>query len=323
MRVSARLAALALAATALTFQAFSRAEAQTSKGTIRVAVSVPLAVTFIPLFSTIDAMKKAGYTVNVVNFTDPATESQALQNNQVDIVPIAAGTVFAAVDAGLQAKAFLGLAGTDFEMVAPNSLATCDSLDGKRVAIESRTGTTGTLATLWFKQTCPNAKPNIIVLAGSDNRLAGLLAGQIDATALDTQNTVLLMQKKPNDYHVFASFGDVKVLASVFYAKTAWLDANKQMVMDFTKAYNDTVNQGYANPALFVTEGKTILPDLDPALLTQVVNSWVQRKIWVPVSGVQPDTIKGAIDFYSSAAPYKNVKTAADVSTTDFVAGLK
>ena len=37
----------------------------------------------------------------------------------------------------------------------------------------------------------------------------------------------------------------------------------------------------------------------------------------------QAKIVKGAIDFYSSAAPYKNVKTAADVSTTDFVAGLK
>ena len=42
----------------------------------------------------------------------------------------------------------------------------------------------------------------------------------------------------------------------------------------------------------------------------------------MPVSGTSPERIRDALGFYSRSAAYEKVKTAADVSTDEFVAGL-
>jgi hypothetical protein len=57
-------------------------------------------------------------------------------------------------------------------------------------------------------------------------------------------------------------------------------------------------------------------------LLDEVLKGWIDRKVWNPIGGVQPDTMQAAIDFYSSARPYEKIKSPEDVATTEYVEGL-
>jgi hypothetical protein len=93
----------------------------------------------------------------------------------------------------------MGQSNTDFQMVAKTEFETCESLDGKRVAVQSREGTTGVLTARWFEQECPQARPNILIVPGSENRVAGLIADQLDAAPIDAQNTALLMEQQPGN----------------------------------------------------------------------------------------------------------------------------
>ena len=295
-----------------------------SKGKITFGFEVPLSIVNVPNFTAIDRLKAMGYEIATVEFQSPETMTLALQRGQADIINTSAGTAFSAIDAGFAGKIFLGQSNADFQMVARKELQTCQSLDGKRVSVQSREGTTGVLAKRWFEQACPTAKPNILIVPGSENRVAGLLAGQLDASPIDCQNTANLLKQRPGEFAVIDSFGQsAQLLASVFIASSDWLARSKAAAADFAKAYNDAVTEGYRNPSLVVAGTRKLLPDLDAALLTQVVNSWVERRVWNPVGGTQPDTIKAAIDFYSSARPYQSIKSPADVSTAEFVAGLQ
>jgi ABC-type nitrate/sulfonate/bicarbonate transport system substrate-binding protein len=294
------------------------------KGKINFGFEVPLSIVNVPNFAAVDRLKEMGYEVAIAEFQSPETMTLALQKGDVDIINTSAGTAFSAIDAGFDGKVFLGQSNADFQMVARKDLQTCESLDGKRVAVQSREGTTGVLAARWFANACPTAKPDIMIVPGSENRVAGLIAGQLDASPIDTQNTANLMKQRPGEFDVIDSFSEsTKLLASVFVTRSDWLAANKQAAADFAKAYVDAVNKGAAKPDLVLEQTKKLLPDLDPAMLEEVVKGWIARGVWNPVGGVQPETIDAAIAFYSSARPYAKIKTAADVSTAEFVAGLK
>jgi ABC-type nitrate/sulfonate/bicarbonate transport system substrate-binding protein len=275
------------------------------------------------MFVTLDRMKAEGYDVQRIDFQSPETMTLALQQGQVDIIGTSAGTVFSAIDAGFDGKAFLGMASSDFLMVARKDLTTCASLDGKRVAVQSREGTTGVLATQWFQKACPDAKPNILIVPGSENRVAGLIAGQLDASPIDSQNAAQLMNKRPSDFAPIASFNEgPQLLASVYFAPTAWLESHADLVKALTKTYTQVLHDSYADKSILLTPTKTLLSDMDPALVEGVVDSWMKRGVFVPVSGVKADTVDAAIKFYSSARPYKKIKTAADVATDKYVEGL-
>jgi ABC-type nitrate/sulfonate/bicarbonate transport system substrate-binding protein len=302
--------------------AFGGALAQ-EKGKIVFAFEVPLSIVNVPNYLAIDRLEEMGYEIETVTFQSPETMSLALQNGEVDISNTSAGTVFSAIDAGFDGKIFMGQSNTDFQMVAKTEFETCESLDGKRVAVQSREGTTGVLTARWFEQECPQAQPNILIVPGSENRVAGLIADQLDASPIDAQNTALLMEQQPGKFHVIDSFAEsTRLLASVFYARSDWLAENEQAVKDFTKAYVDVLKEGYANPEILQAELKELVPDAPPVLLDQVLKGWIERRVWNPIGGVQPDTMQAAIEFYASARPYERIKTPEDVSTTEYVEGL-
>jgi ABC-type nitrate/sulfonate/bicarbonate transport system substrate-binding protein len=271
---------------------------------------------------TLDKLKSEGWTIKETDFTSPATLATAMQQGQVDMGIVAAGTEFSSIDAGFKAKVFLSLNSTDYQMVAKNGLASCKDLNGKVVGIESREGTTGSLVASWLKTpACAGVTPKLTVVPGSSNRVSGMLAGQIDASAIDLQNT-LELQQKSKGFGTIASFAQSSQLAAAFYASDSWLSANASLVKTFDQTYVDLLQQGYANPQLLKTEAAKIVTDEDPTLLNETIDQWVKLKLWDPVSGVQPAYINSALKLYGTATPYKTVKSAADVSTTEYVAGL-
>lgn len=313
-----RLKFLVAAITAvLPFSAF----AQDGAGSVRLGVEIPVSIVNVPMFMTIDRLKEKGVEVSIVEFQSPETMTLALRNGEVDFIGTSAGTTFSAIDAGLEGKAFLGMAMSDFLMVAKKDLTTCQSLDGKNVGVQSREGTTGVLTIRWLEAECPDARPNVLIVPGSENRVAGLIAGQLDASPIDSQNTAQLMALKPGEFTTIESFSKAGVLASLYFASNRWLEEQAPTVKVLVEEYNAVVNDITKDRSEFARRTKELLPDTDPEIVQAVVDGYVDRKVLVPVSGVQPDVIEDALEFYGSARPYAKIKTAEDVATTEFVTG--
>jgi ABC-type nitrate/sulfonate/bicarbonate transport system substrate-binding protein len=131
------------------------------------------------------------------------------------------------------------------------------------------------------------------------------------------------MALRPGDFTTIESFGEsAKLLASVYYAPDSWLADQADTVKALTQTYVEVVQEAHANPAEMLARTQALLADTDPALVEQVLTGWLERGVFVPVWGMQPDTIAAALEFYGSARPYATIKEPADVATDAFVAGL-
>lgn len=290
--------------------------------TVRLGLEIPASIVNVPMLITLDRLKDQGYTIQIVEFQSPETMTLALQNGEVDLIGTSVGTAFSAIDAGFDGRAFIGMAMSDFLMVATTDLTTCQSLDGKNVAVQSREGTTGVLTARWLASECPDARPNVMIVPGSENRVAGLIAGQLDASPIDSQNTAQLMALRPGDFATIDSFAKAGVLASVYIAASSWLTDQAETVQTLVSAYNDVVNETKTDRAEFMERTKALLADTDPAIVEAVVNGYLDRGVLVPVSGLRAEVVQDAIAFYSSAQPYANIDGPEDVATDRFVANL-
>jgi ABC-type nitrate/sulfonate/bicarbonate transport system substrate-binding protein len=290
--------------------------------TFRIGLEIPASIVNVPMMITADRLTEAGHTVTWTEFQSPETMTLALQNDEVDFIGTSAGTAFSAIDAGFEGRSFLGMAMSDFLMVATADLTSCEALDGKNVAIQSREGTTGVLTLRWLEGECPSARPNIMIVPGSENRVAGLIARQLDASPIDSQNTAQLMALRPGEFGTIDSFADASVLASVYIASATFLDGNPEAARALAEAYTAVVNEIYADRSEMMERTKALLSETDPAIVETVVNGYIDRHTLVPVSGVQPDVVADAIAFYGSARPYANIGAPEDVATAAFVEGL-
>jgi ABC-type nitrate/sulfonate/bicarbonate transport system substrate-binding protein len=280
----------------------------------------PASISTVPMLMTADRLREKGFKVEVVEFQSPETMSLALQAGEIHLGSTNAGTVFSAIDAGFDGIAFMGSAAADFLMVARTGLDTCADLDGRAVAIQSTVSTTGALTTRWLAEECPEAKPNVLVVPGSENRVAGLIAGQLDASAVDTQNTTQLLKQRPGEFGTIDSFAEsADLVGSLYYGSADWLAKNQELVRAFVANYIDIVNETYADPSAVKERLHKLLEGTDPAILDQVVDSWVERRIYIPVEGVQPERIEDALKVYGASRTYKKISNASDVATTAYL----
>jgi ABC-type nitrate/sulfonate/bicarbonate transport system substrate-binding protein len=289
---------------------------------VRIGLEIPASIVNVPMMIAADRLTAAGHTVEWVEFQSPETMTLALQNGEVDFIGTSVGTAFSAIDAGFEGRAFLGLAMSDFLMVATADLTTCEALDGKNVAVQSREGTTGVLTLRWLESACPDARPNVLIVPGSENRVAGLLAGQLDASPIDSQNTAQLMALRPGEFGTIDSFSEASVLASVYIASSAWLTEDAEIARAVAETYAEVVNEVYADDTEMLERTKALLADTDPAIVDAVVSGYLERGTFVPVSGVEASVIEDAIAFYGSARPYAVITGPADVADASFVEGL-
>jgi ABC-type nitrate/sulfonate/bicarbonate transport system substrate-binding protein len=260
-----------------------------------------------------------GYEFELVEFESPETQTQALATGDIDVGTAGPATVFAAAEQELDLKIFLGYQNNAFVLVTKKALGTCESLEGQRVGVHSLESTTYALLLTYIQEECPDTKPNILVVPGSENRLNGLLQDQLDAAPVDLQSVVQLFDARPDDFAIVGSFSELPVIGGVFYATPDWLSENEPLVLDFISVYLQTVEDAYADPNILVEKGKTYLSAVEPELLPDVVAAWLDAKVFDPTGGLTDEQLQFTYDFFAELTPYANVTGPQDVTDRSYL----
>lgn len=277
-------------------------------------------IAFVPTEMAIERLNEMGYDIQVTQFESTSTEIQAATEGAIDIASASAAAQMAAIDAGMPNQFFLTRYINEFVLVAKAEFATCESLDGQRVAIHAQTDITGLLTLSYFEQTCPDAEPNIQIVEGSENRLAGLLQDQLDASPLDLQNTQQLMQERTGEFVVVANFvEDFPLIAGVYSAPPEWLAANAELVKDFIAVHLDIWEEIYADPQILIDQSIERLPEVDPALIPPIVEEYLDKEIFPPDGDLQEERVQQTVDFFSEAGGFENVGSADDVTDRSYL----
>jgi ABC-type nitrate/sulfonate/bicarbonate transport system substrate-binding protein len=281
-------------------------ESVMKSGSAKIGTGLPDAG-FLPLAVAVDRLNEMGYEFELVQFDSPETQTQALASGDIDIGSAGPATIFAAAEQGLDLKIFLGYQNNSFALAAKKDLTTCESLGGQRVGVHSLESTTYALLLTYIEEECPGTEPNILVVPGSENRLAGLLADQLDAAPVDFGSLVQLKAERPDDFTEIGSFSELPVLGGVFYASPEWLGSEPELVRDFIRVYLETVQDAYDDPGLLEEKGRSYLESVDADLLADVIDPWLANEVFPADGDLEDDQLQFTYDFFAEITPYESL----------------
>lgn len=277
-------------------------------------------IAYVPTAIVIDRMNEMGYDIEAVETSGTSAQMQAATQGELDITSVSAAATMTAIDAGLDSKFFLTRNLNEFVFVAKSQFDSCESLDGQRVAIHAQTDITGLLTINWFEKNCPDANPQIQIVEGSENRLAGLLQDQLDASPVDIGDAIQLERERPGEFTVLASFVDeFPVLQGVYAASPSWLAENEQLVKDFIQLHLEVWDEFYADPTSILPKAEELLPEIDPEVLAQLAEEYADKEIFPPDGDLAEEQTQYTLDFFSEAAGFQNVGSYEDVADRQYL----
>lgn len=286
-------------------------------GELKVGIEAPWDLAYVPTSLTIAEMEEQGYNVEVVQFEEPDVMAQALESGDIHLGTNSAGQVLTAVDAGLDVRAVLGLTNPTFVMVATSDIATCEQLDGKRLGVQGQQDFILAASRTWIENECPGTEPEIVEIPGSENRMAALLQGQIDASGLHVLRSRQLAAENPGEFTEIEGFGAPEgVVSGWFYAKTDWLEENGELMATFADVYESVVTDIAAGPSIAVDEAQRLITDVDPGLLAEVTELWATTNAWPAKDAVSEEAFEATLAFYEDIEPYQSELTFDSVVWT-------
>lgn len=271
-------------------------------------------VGYLPTAIAIDRLTDMGYDIEVSELGGNNNQLQAAATGAVQITAIA--QVMDAIDQGLDSRFFMEANSNEFLLVSKAELSTCESLDGHSVGIQSTGSFAGQLAIQWLAQTCPGTNANLTVIEGSDNRLAALLANQLDSSVVDLQDWTLLERARPGEFTVTGDFTKtMPIMRAAFAAPRAFIAEHPQLIEDWIRVHLDVYRESYENPDLLVEKGRELLTEVDPDALPAIVQAFLAAKVWPVDGGLSDQDVMDTINFFNKdGEPFTTIKSAADVA---------
>ena len=288
-------------------------------GSARVGIG-GWSIAYVPTAIVIDRMNEMGYEIEAIETSGTSAQMQAATQGELDITSVSAAATITAIDAGLESKFFLTRNINEFVFVAKSEFESCESLDGQRVAIHAQTDITGLLTLNWFEDNCPDANPNIQIVEGSENRLAGLLQDQLDASPVDIGDAIQLERERPGEFTVLAAFVDeFPVLQGVYAANPSWMSENEQLIQDFISLHLEVLDEFYADPTSILPKAEELLPEIDPEVLGLLAEEYAEQEIFPADGDLQEEETQYTIDFFAEAGEFQNVGGFDDIADRSFL----
>lgn len=262
---------------------------------------------------------KNGYNGQWVELTGSEVAVAGVASNKFHFGAGVAATVMAAQQEQNAPLTFIG----DFmrmfwTLTAKTDIKTCQDLHGVRFGLHSPGGVSTAIFKSWFSKNCPDSvKPEILYIEGSPNRLQGLLAGQLDATMLEVDDTLELPADK---LHVMVNFGKElpEIEANTVYANSTFLKEHPEVAIGLLREMSNLAKEINADPSVFVGLLKKYKPELaDKA--EQIAKAYTDGNLFAEDGSMSMEDLQATIDLYTTAGAIKPGMKAEDIADRQYL----
>jgi len=285
-------------------------------GKVRIALGDVASVETLCFLVALDRAKDRGLDYEMTAFAKEQLAIQAVMGNQMDI---AVGTPYAIIQKSkVPIRNFFQLSKLVFFPVASIEYKTWQDLDGQPFTFHARGTGTEAIGDIIVKREGITLGQRSYV-PGSENRIIGMMNGQINATIVDLSNKNILMAKAGDKFHVLPGITD-PASDEVLFADLDWLKENKESVAILIEELLRTWQEMTKDPTIIDKERKArnLLADLPKELLQEVDAYYVEAVeggLFDPTGG-GVEAAKADFAFYVDAG--QMVGPAADLKVEDY-----
>ena len=285
-------------------------------GKVRSALGDVASVETLCFLVALDRAKDRGLDYEMTAFAKEQLAIQAVMGNQMDI---AVGTPYAIIQKSkVPIRNFFQLSKLVFFPVADNKYKTWQDLDGEPFTFHARGTGTEAIGDIIIKREGITLGQRSYV-PGSENRIIGMMNGQINATIVDLSNKNILMAKAGDKFHVLPGISD-PASDEVLFADLDWLKENEESVAILVEELLRTWQEMTKDPSIIAKEraARNLLSDLPKELLAEVDAYYVEAVeggLYDPMGG-GVEAAKADFAFYVDAGQMEG--PAADLKVEDY-----
>jgi NitT/TauT family transport system substrate-binding protein len=173
-----------------------------------------------------------------------------------------------------------------------------------RFGLHSPGGVSTALFKSWFAKTCPSSiKPQLLYIEGSPNRMQGLLAGQLDATMLEIDDTLELPADK---FAIMANFAEQlpEIEANTVYANDTFLKEHPEVAVGLLAEMSALAKEVKKDPSVFAGLVKKHKPEL-AAKADKIAQAYVEGDLFAEDGAMAMADVQKTIDLYQGAGAIK------------------
>ncbi len=193
---------------------------------VRIALGDVASVETLCFLVALDRAKDRGLDYEMTAFAKEQLAIQAVIGGQMDI---GVGTPYSIIQKSkVPIRNFFQLSKLVFFPVASKKYKTWQDLDGQPFTFHARGTGTEAIGDIIIKREGITLGQRSYV-PGSENRIVGMMKGQINATIVDLSNKNILMAKAGDKFHVLPGITD-PASDEVLFAEIGWLMENKESI---------------------------------------------------------------------------------------------
>lgn len=280
-------------------------------------VSNSAGVTEYPMYATIDQLNSEGWDISFYQITAGAdVAADGVARGDFATGSGAINVYLAAIQAGAPIEIVAARNVNAWYLYARHSIESCEDLEGVRLAIHSEASSSTALVRQYIAETCPGTEPDYIVIAGSENRFAALIADEVDASPVEVFDGIALDREASDRFYPMVNFAealpDLYTNSQVF--NTSFAEANPTTVTEFLAALLAQYRMIEGNPDYFreLDEAYTEAEPLDDDYLEFYASGFYPTD-----GGLTEEGLQYIIEYFESQGSIESgltVEEAADLS---------
>jgi len=281
-----------------------------------------------PYLAALDAMRGQGYTIDTPIIESSELLTQGVAGGQFAFGSGANNSVLAAIEAGANVKVITSRVQNEWTLYARTAtIKSCADLGGKKLAIHSEGAVSTAMVKNYVNEKCSGTEPSYIVIAGSPNRLAALLADQIDASPLELGDAITVDAQAPDRFSLLTSLAqDLPELQTTsIYVNGDFAEANPGTVQALVKAVIVEYRRVGGDAAALQADAEKYTADsIDMTTIAAAAAKYVELKMFPANGGITKENLDYTAKFFgpSGAGAVKTDFTLdqwADLSYQDAV----
>jgi len=250
---------------------------------------------------TIVAMEKFAASYGIVverkYYGGSALMSKAIETGDIDVAQGASLLTVSRLDiAGSNVTLIMSDKGNGWSFVAKAGINALTDLEGKKFGILDKASYPYYFAVPLFANAGVDINKVEMIAAGdSGTRLKALLAGQLDATGLETNDVITLLKEGGTDFSVLTSIATAlpSWIGGAAYVKKSSLNdpTKRELILKYVEAYIESCRWIWNDVDRFKTYIPPFFPQLDKSILNQTIDMYKSLKFWPQNGGVTMDLL--------------------------------
>ena len=247
-----------------------------------------------------DVCAEQGINVDQQYVEDGSVAIQAIAQGEGQIATnIGVNVGLLAVEEGAPIVDVMATQRPTWALVSRNEIGTIEELAGLTMGVHGETSFTKAIADYYDAQY--GLGMSQVIIPGSEVRAEALANDQIDASVIDLPDIVALEATYPDSFVVLDTIGEnlPDLIEQDIWMNKTWVDENPELAQQVTTCLVQGLRNLIDDSAYALELATELLPDVDPAILEELIAEYQERGIWDPNGVLNEETAQFTVEFFA------------------------